>query len=155
MSTSGEAVIYDRAIAINAAIRIVAARHRAKAAAALAKLNLHIGHEVVLLALDADGPQHQRSLAAAADVEAPTMTVMLRKLEAGGFVRRHPSPTDARATIVDLTDTGRALIPELKELYCDLADYTVAEMDEADVDRFIELMGGLGRSLRRRAAEAP
>jgi MarR family transcriptional regulator, organic hydroperoxide resistance regulator len=147
-------VIYDRAIAINAAIRIVAARHRAKAAAALTGLGLHIGHETVLLALDADGPQHQRRLAAAADVEPPTMTVMLRKLEAEGFIERRPSPTDARAVLVDLTANGRALIPELKQVYCDLADYTVAEMDEEDVDRLIELMGDLGRSLRRRAGTA-
>ncbi|WP_026922472.1 MarR family winged helix-turn-helix transcriptional regulator [Glycomyces arizonensis] len=146
-------MIYDRANAVNSSIRIVAARHRARAAQALAKFDLHLGHEVVLLSLDADGPQNQRSLAAAADVEPPTMTVMLRKLESGGFIVRRPSPHDARAQIVDLSDKGRAVIPSLKELYCELADYTVAEMDEAAVDRLIELMGGLGRSLRRRAAE--
>lgn len=146
-------MIYERANAINASIRIVAARHRARAAQMLAELGLHLGHEVVLLALDAEGPQNQRSLAAAADVEPPTMTAMLRKLETGGFVIRRPSPVDARALIVDLSDRGRSVIPSLKTLYCELADYTVAEMDEASVDRLIELMGDLGRSLRRRSGE--
>lgn len=145
-------MIYDRAHAVNTAIRTVATRHRSRMAQALSALGLHIGHEVVLLTLEAKGPQNQRSLAAVSEIDASTMTVMLRKLETEGFVSRRPSPEDRRAHIVDLTDKARSVLPSLKKLYRDLAARTVADMSDEEVDSFIRLLGDAARNLNGRTA---
>lgn len=50
---------------------------------------------------------------------------MTRKLEASGHIRRRPAPSDKRASIVELTDSGKALADQVKELWHGLAEETV------------------------------
>lgn len=47
------------------------------------------------------------------------------KLEASGHIRRKPAPSDKRASIVELTDSGKALADQVKQLWCALAEETV------------------------------
>lgn len=131
---------FARADALNTAIRTIAIRHRALAASMLAELGLHPGHEVVLLALAAHGPQNQKELAAEANCEPPSITVMVRKLEAAGLVERAPSADDGRARVVSLTQKGSELIEPLKRRWRTLAEETVAGIDD---DAVTELLGGL------------
>lgn len=119
---------FNEAETLNQAVRTVAIRHRALAATKLAPLGLHPGQEVVLLDLAAHGPRTQAQLAASSGCEAPTITHTARKLEAAGLIVRRPSPTDGRATIVELSEQGRALLPALREAWCALADDTVAAL---------------------------
>lgn len=118
---------------LNGAVRAVAMRHRALAAAALAQVGLSPGQEVVLFELDDLGPRTQSQLSAAAGCEPPTMTSAVRKLEAHGLVHRTPSSTDGRAVIVDLTPAGRELIPRLRQAWVALAERTVEGMAPHDV----------------------
>ena len=105
---------FDQADALNEAIRAIGIRHRELAIAALAPFGIHPGHKLLLLELEATGPCTQAQLAAASGYEPPTITLSASQLEAAGLVARRPSPTDGRATIVELTDEGRALLPKLK-----------------------------------------
>ena len=41
-----------------------------------------------------------------------TLTSMLERMEAGGLIRREPSPSDRRAQLIRLTDEARALQAE-------------------------------------------
>jgi DNA-binding MarR family transcriptional regulator len=50
---------------------------------------------------------------------------MTRKLEATGHIRRTPAPSDKRASIVELTDRGKALAGQVKQLWRALAEETV------------------------------
>jgi DNA-binding MarR family transcriptional regulator len=118
-------VDFERADAINQAIRLLSLRHRARAAALLAPLGLHPGQEVLLLELARTGPRIQAQLSEALGCEPPSVTLMTRKLEASGHVRRRPVPSDRRASIVELTDSGKELVGQVKQLWCDLADETV------------------------------
>lgn len=115
-----------QAHALNSAIRALTLRHRARAAELLSELGLHPGQEFLLMALAAKGPQVQRRLAEEIGCEPPTITLMVRKLEAAGRVARRPSPTDRRATVVELTPQGRALLGRLDELWRTLAEETLA-----------------------------
>lgn len=116
----------EQAYALNSAMRALTLRHRARAAELLAELGLHPGQEFVLMALAAKGPQVQRRLGEELGCEPPTITLMVRKLEAAGHVARRPSPTDGRATLVELTRQGRGLLKRLDELWMQLAEETIA-----------------------------
>jgi deazaflavin-dependent oxidoreductase (nitroreductase family) len=118
-------VDFDQADTLNQAIRLLSLRHRARAAALLAPLGLHPGQEVLLLELARTGPMIQAQLSEALGCEPPSVTLMAGKLEAAGRIRRKPAPSDKRASIVELTDSGKELADQVKQLWCALAEETV------------------------------
>jgi DNA-binding MarR family transcriptional regulator len=118
-------VDFDQADGLNQAIRLLSLRHRARAAALLAPLGLHPGQEVLLLELARTGPMIQAQLSDALGCEPPSVTLMTRKLEAAGHIRRRPASTDKRASVVELTGSGEALVGQIKQLWCVLAEETV------------------------------
>ncbi|GIG41795.1 MarR family winged helix-turn-helix transcriptional regulator [Cellulomonas phragmiteti] len=50
--------------------------------------------------------RRMRDLAARADVSLSHLSRIVARLEARGWVRRHPEPTDGRTTLATLTDDG-------------------------------------------------
>src|SRR5688572_1027447 len=112
----GAPVDFAQADAINQAIRLLSLRHRARAAALLAPLGLHPGQEALLLELSRTGPMIQAQLSDALGCEPPSVTLMTRKLEASGHIRREPAPGDKRASVVELTASGKALADRVKDL---------------------------------------
>src|SRR2546429_5473119 len=124
---------FDQADALNEAIRAIGIRHRALCVAALASFGFHPGHKLLLLELEAEGPRTQPELAAATGYEPPTITLSVRQLEAAGLVVRRPSPTDGRATIVELSIEGRALLPRLKTAWRQVAEQTVNGLSSTSV----------------------
>src|SRR4051812_15489253 len=116
---------------LNQAIRLLSLRHRARAAHLLAPLGLHPGQEALLLELDRTGPRIQAQLSEALGCEPPSVTLMTRKLEASGHIRRTPDPADRRATVVALTDRGKALVKQVQQLWVTLAEETVQGLPPA------------------------
>lgn len=121
----------EYADALNQGIRLLSLRHRARAAQLLAPLGLHAGQEAVLLELDRTGPLIQAELSGALGCEPPSVTLMTRKLEASGHIRRTPDPADKRATVVALTDSGKALADQIRKLWVTLAEETVRDLPAA------------------------
>ncbi len=128
-------------------------RHRARAAALLAPLGLQTGQEALLLELDRTGPRIQAQLSDALGVEPPSITLMTRKLETLGHVRRTPAPADKRARLVELTDSGRALAGQVKQLWCTLAQETVTGLPEGIVAQLPCLLNTLTGNVDSRRAE--
>lgn len=153
---------FEQADAVNQAVRLLSLRHRARAATLLAPLGLHPGQEALLLELARTGPMIQAQLGEALGCEPPSVTLMARKLEATGHLRRTPSPADKRATVVELTGSGRALADQVKVLWCALAEETVAGLPAETVAALPALLRTItgnvdGRQRRqpRRADPAP
>jgi DNA-binding MarR family transcriptional regulator len=144
---------FDQADELNEAIRAIGIRHRALAIAALAPFGIHPGHKLLLFDLESAGPRTQTQLAAATGFEAPTITLSVRQLEAAGFVLRRPSATDGRATVVELSDAGRALLPKLRAAWGELAELTVAGLTSSPFDQVTDVLADLAASLT--AALAP
>lgn len=118
----------EYADALNQAIRLLSLRHRTRAAQLLAPLGLHVGQEALLLELDRTGPRIQAQLSEALGCEPPSVTLMTRKLEASGHIKRTPDPADKRATIVALTDSGKALAEQIRQLWLTLAQETIRSL---------------------------
>ncbi len=140
---------FEQAQALNGAIRLIAIKHRALAAAVLDQLGLHPGQEAVLLTLDQHGPQTQAQLAHHAGCEPPSITGMVQKLQAVGLVHRHPVPGNARATMVELTRDGQGIIPALKALWVRLANDTVAAIPDPDLAQLTTTLDALAESLQQ------
>ncbi|MFZ0168840.1 MAG: MarR family winged helix-turn-helix transcriptional regulator [Candidatus Dormiibacterota bacterium] len=142
---------FEEADSLNEAIRAIGIRHRALGMAALAPLGIHPGHKLLLLELERAGPRTQAQLAAASGYEPPTITMSVRQLEAAGLVIRRPSLSDGRATMVELSDQGRELLPKLKTAWVELAEETVAGLSSTSRDQVRKVLTELAANLTRRA----
>ena len=146
---------FEQADAINQAIRLLSLRHRARAAALLAPLGLHTGQEALVLELDRTGARIQAQLSEALGVEPPSITLMTRKLEASGHIRRKPAPSDKRASIVELTDSGKALARQVKQLWRALAEETVTGLPAQTVTELPGLLNTMTANVDPRRSAPP
>lgn len=106
--------------------------HRARADAALNKLGLHTGQEMLLLRLWTEEGIPQSQLAASMGVEPPTVTKMLQRMEHAGLIERRPDLDDARISRVYLTERGRALEQPVLEVWKQLEAQTVAGLSDTE-----------------------
>jgi MarR family transcriptional regulator for hemolysin len=80
--------------------------------ARLKPLGFGVGYLPVLIALKIGRAETQRDLARFARIEQPSMAQMLVRMERDGLIRRAPDPADGRSSLVSLTETAEARLPE-------------------------------------------
>ncbi|WP_280386399.1 MarR family winged helix-turn-helix transcriptional regulator [Nocardia wallacei] len=64
---------------------------------------------LVMLALWGEAPMSVRAIADAVQLDSPTLSPLLKRLETAGLITRRRDPHDERTLLVDLTAAGRAL----------------------------------------------
>jgi DNA-binding MarR family transcriptional regulator len=143
---------------------------RGRSGAYLARFDLHAGQETVLQALDADDGMSMSALAAKLGVQPPTVTKMIARLAAQGYVARKSSNGDARQAHVFLTAQGRAVTETLVEVIDKVEAEALAGLDDKDRKRLKKMLrqieknlSGLGapdvkpkrRTVRRKAVHNP
>lgn len=111
---------------ISHAIFRLARLHRMHAGQLLRRIGLHPGQELVMMHLWELGPQRQTDLVRLMDSDAATMTRTVQRLEQAGFVRRRPSPTDKRASLIEPTAASHALRREVEQSWSQLEDLVTA-----------------------------
>jgi len=140
-------VDYRTADALNRAIRTLAMRHRGRALELLAPLGLYPGQEFVIMELAARGPAIQARIADAIGSEPPSVTLMARKLEAAGYVRRTPASGDRRTTTVELTAAGRQLAEQIRRLWTVLGEQTLDDLHDPPADQIAALLNRLAANI--------
>jgi DNA-binding MarR family transcriptional regulator len=143
----------DSAIGIAEALRVGATltvRHLARGASVTSRN--------VLAALAAAGPARLTALATATGIAQPAMTQLVGRMEREGLVVRLTDPKDARATLVAITDAGRALQAEqrqsVRERMAELLDRLSAD-DQATLALAMRVAMPLLQQLTHDAAEHP
>lgn len=106
----------------------VAKVHRYYAGTLLASLDLHPGQEFLLMHLWAEDGLPQGVLAERMQIEPPTLTRMLQRLEVLGFVQRRRDAEDARIYRVYLTDSGWSLREPVCRCWHKLEQRTLANL---------------------------
>lgn len=71
---------------------------------------------MILTFLNQEDRISSRTLGRKAELDSATLTGILDRLEAGGFVERRPNPNDRRSIRVFLTDKGRQTALDIKRL---------------------------------------
>ncbi|XWN28950.1 MAG: MarR family transcriptional regulator [Devosia sp.] len=120
---------------------------RVRSGAHLSSLGLHPGQEVVLKALATDDGRTMTDLAQHLGVQPPTVTKMVTRLAAYGFVVRQASDKDGRLARVFLTETGRALIDDVDKTWKRLEREALKSFDEKDRKRLRKLLKKMERNL--------
>lgn len=86
-------------------------------------------------------------------VESSSTTYVVDKLCDRGLVRRRPSPTDRRVTLLSLTAAGRRIIERIFPPHAETMRHAVGALSPRDQTRAIELLRtlGLGAAERHKA----
>ena len=72
--------------------------------------------EAMLLSSLTDGPRRITDLAGLAGLAQPTTTLLVKRLDEQGLVRRERQTHDQRVVLVSLTDAGEAAFEQLRAL---------------------------------------
>jgi len=125
----------------------IGARSNKLFARALEPLGLRPKHYSVLNYLASMEGATQKALVDGLWIEASTMVTLINDFERRGLAERRPRPDDRRAYAVHLTERGRQILEEARELAEDVEEQILAPFDEEEREVL--------RSLLRRAAGSP
>ncbi|MEV6212578.1 MarR family winged helix-turn-helix transcriptional regulator [Kitasatospora sp. NPDC051914] len=139
---------------ISHAIFRLARLHRMFAGQLLRRIGLHPGQELVMMHLWELGPQRQADLVRLLDSDAATMTRTVQRLEQAGFVRRRPSPTDRRASLIEPTAASHALRREVEQSWSQLEDLVTAGLTADECTAALRTLERLERNLVEAPADA-
>ena len=86
----------------------------------LAGVDLRTQQAAVLLVCEHRRGASPSLLAQVVGTDTAGITGLIDRLESRGLVVRRPHPSDGRATVVEATRTGRALVPRLTQTFAAL-----------------------------------
>jgi MarR family transcriptional regulator, organic hydroperoxide resistance regulator len=129
----------------------VARLHRMVAGNLLRRVGLHPGQELVMMYLWEAGPQRQTDLIRLLDSDAATMTRTVQRLEHAGFVRRSPVADDKRAYLIESTAAGRALRPQVEQIWNQLEEIVVGGAGDRERRTIRRVLEGMEERLTHAA----
>jgi DNA-binding MarR family transcriptional regulator len=121
--------------------------HRARTGSHLNRVGLHPGQDLVLKSLAEEDGQTMSRLAHDLGVQPPTVTKMVTRLAANGFVVRQASEADGRLSRVFLTEAGRELIAEVDRVWKRVEKEALAGIDEKDRKRLRKILRQVEKNL--------
>lgn len=87
-----------------------------------------------------DGPIRMKPLAEKLSVTMGTLTVMIDRLETGGYLKREKDPEDGRGYIIQLTRKGGQIHNEHHAYHLKLSDDILHALDPEETRQFIDLL---------------
>jgi DNA-binding MarR family transcriptional regulator len=112
-------------------------------------------NEASLLGRLDGGPQQITALAEYEGLAQPTITLLVRRLERCGWVRRERAPEDRRVVRVSLTEEGRSALYEMRARYRPLLRACLAALPSeqlAALEGATDAMAGLVNELQKEGA---
>ena len=106
----------------------------------LAERGLSRARAELLWRLRARSPMTQRELSQALRCTPRNVTDLVDALEAAGLVARGPHPTDRRATLVSLTDRGKAAAARMQTDYRQFAAELFQDVPAAELAAFVRVV---------------
>lgn len=113
----------------------------------LRAVGLDIPYWRVLMILGERSPRGVRDIADAAVIPLSTMTRIVQRMAAAGFVILQPSPEDARVTLVSLLPFGEGKLAEGRKATAPIYARIIRDLSTDDFDRLIGLLGQLYTNL--------
>ena len=86
-----------------------------------------------LSVLHRQGPQRITALAEREAVSQPSMTGLVQRLEAAGYLERAPDPGDGRASLVSVTAKGVEALEARRRVHDEVIEARLTELSEDDL----------------------
>lgn len=124
---------------------VVACSRFARTAAQAIDVDVSVTMWRMLSNLAHTGDLSVTELAAIERTSQPTVSKMVKRLEAQGLVSRRPDPTDRRSSAVSVTDAGRAALARYRASLTTALAPHLAGLDEDDLRTLDRALGLLAR----------
>src|SRR5262245_49889267 len=98
------------------------------------------------------GVASPNQLTAELGTDTAGMTRLIDRLETKGLVRRAPHPDDRRSVLIELTESGRSLLPKLPPVFGRVTSGLLAGFSADEITVLTGMLQRMGQNLR---AEAP
>lgn len=98
----------------------------------LNQLNLQVGQGAVIHTLGKHGEMAQNKIARIRKVSPATISVMIRRMEANGLVKRRSDASDAKVNLISLTPEGEKAFQKMQEDNADRPAKIFANLTEED-----------------------
>ena len=121
-------------------IRFLAHRQISQELERLGHPGLVPSHGSILNKLYELGPLPMNRLARIIGRRKNTVTTLVRKLEDTGYVRRMPSPQDARVAMISLTPKGEAFRPHFEAVTMELLEQLWGDIPEFEREQVVALL---------------
>ena len=108
---------------------------------------------VLLEHLEAAGVQRVSRIAKYQKIGVPALTPRIKDLEAAGVIRRDVDPVDARASLISLTDSGRATLARIREARCGILAEALQDMNPQDMATAADALTRIATAVERSQAE--
>ena len=108
-----------------------------------------------LIELRDQGPLRISVLAKTQRCSQPSMTTLVDRLEAGGFVTRTTDPTDARAVLVEVTDAGLEVVARAGEAIAEALSEPLGHLshdERAEIARSLDSLRSVTAEVRSKVA---
>ncbi|MEP0518840.1 MAG: MarR family winged helix-turn-helix transcriptional regulator [Hyphomicrobiales bacterium] len=132
---------------ISLRITQAARAQRTYSAKLLSEIGLHPGQETVLKSLNKEDGQSMSELASELGVRPPTVTKMINRLSAQGYVERRASKTDGRQSHVYLSAAGIALLSDIDKAWKSLEKASMKGIEDKDRKMIRKLLKQIERNL--------
>lgn len=76
------------------------------------------------------------------------MTRLLDRLESKGLLHRRRHPADRRAVVIELTDRGRSLVPQLPPIFGRVTSQLLAGFSAAEIGQLTAMLERMRENLR-------
>src|SRR5712691_12079966 len=100
----------------------------------------YVQFELLARLADARGPLTMTELADGVVYSRSGLTYQAALLEKAGLITRGPSPDDDRATLVTITDSGRALLGRVMPGHIQVTRLLLDPLSEQDLDHLRDIM---------------
>lgn len=115
----------------------------------LAEIGFHNGQDELVLAL-AQGPLSVSALAERLCVRPSTVSKTCDRLVAKGLIARECCPSDARRTLIHLTEKGFCVLKHIESLWEDVGDELTQPFDEGELEVLCGELRKLDNHIARR-----
>ena len=116
-------------------------------------LGLAIAQVPVLVALKDGASLTQKELARLAQIEQPTMTQLLARMERDGLIRRTPNPHDKRSSLISLTPSALQKLPDARAVLVEGNTVALRGFTEEETATLSQLLRRVAKNLDPAAAE--
>lgn len=130
-------------------------KHRGAMQTILGEKGLPPGQPALLHQLSERDGQSQKELAKRLHHKAATTTVMLKRMEKNGLVRRSPDPKDQRITRVYITEKGREMFHEMQNALHTMERLCFDSFSEEEKEQMFRLLNKMKHNLEHTKLQAP
>lgn len=109
--------------------------------------DLTVAEALVLLSLYAEDGQTQDGLRSSVYYDKSVMTRTMQSLEGRKLISRSGNPDDKRSWLFHLTESGRALKPEIVQALRDWCDIAFCGLTEENADKLLEILKEIRKNI--------